>query len=80
MMRRKSFAEFDPEALFIALSGVADELVMVAARVGIAVRSWARLLHGRSPDLFRDDEAVFIAKLKKLYGTGDMKGACDAAD
>ena len=80
MMRRKSFAEFDPEALFIALSGVADELVMVAARVGIAVRSWARLLHGRSPDLFRDDEAVFIAKLQKLYSAGDMEGACDAAD
>jgi len=80
MMRRKSFAEIEPEALFDVLNGVEGELATVAARVGIAVRSWARLLHGRSPDLFRDDEAVFIAKLQKLYGAGDMKGACDAAD
>jgi len=78
MMRRKSLAEIGPQHLLAALDAVEDELATVSERVGIAARGWTRLLHGRSPDLFRDDEAVFMAKLNALYGA-EVEGGCDAA-
>lgn len=78
MMRRKSFAGIGPDALIEVLDAAQDELLTVAERAGIAARSWARLLKDRSPDLFRDDEAAFLAKLNSLYGT-EVWGACDAA-